>query len=83
MDVNLQDVNPIMNVTAEAKAIFPISPVAANTPMSFPMLSAEADFATAEKATGWNMPKAMLPKTNERNTVNNPVDKPRIMNPVL
>lgn len=57
-DVNLQDVRPIMKVTAAANAILPMSPVAANTPICLPRLLCCEAFATAEKAMGWNMPNA-------------------------
>lgn len=77
-DVNLQDVRPIMKVTAAANAILPMSPVAANTPICLLRLLCCEAFATAEKSRGWNMPNAMLAIMNARTTVMTPEDKPRM-----
>ena len=52
IEVNRHDVKLIMNDAAAAKAIFPMSPVAANMPIFLPRSESEADFATAENATG-------------------------------
>lgn len=81
-DAIRQEVQVITDATADARTILPISPVAAKTPMSFPRDFPSAALATAEKATGWNTPNAMLESTNERNTETVPREKPRVMKPM-
>ena len=82
-DVKRQDVSPIMNVTAAANAIFPISPVAANIPIFLPSCDGDDSFATAENAIGWNIPNAMLPSMKAANIAAILPTVPRRRKPML